>query len=54
MLLGRLPTGLLAPQLVIPCLLIAMQDAGDMACEESLAPLADAGVCGLVPAASHP
>jgi hypothetical protein len=36
---------LLVPEFVLPCLVSAMQDAGDMACETGLASLADAGVC---------
>jgi hypothetical protein len=36
---------LLVPELVLPCLVGAMEDAGDMACETGLASLADAGVC---------
>ena len=36
---------LLVPEFVIPCLVDAMQDAGEVACETGLASLVDAGVC---------
>jgi hypothetical protein len=36
---------LFVPEFVLPCLVSAVQDAGDMACESGLANLADAGVC---------
>ncbi len=36
---------LLLPALSITCLVVAMEDAGDVACETNLASLVDAGVC---------
>jgi hypothetical protein len=36
---------LLLPEFSITCLVVAMQDAGDAACETDLASLIDAGVC---------
>jgi hypothetical protein len=36
---------LIIPQATIPCLLVAVQDAGDSQCEMSLAQIADAGFC---------
>jgi hypothetical protein len=36
---------LLAPPLALACIASAMQDAGDSACDATLAPLVDAGIC---------
>jgi hypothetical protein len=36
---------LLLPALSIPCIVVAMQDAGDVTCETDLTSLVDAGVC---------
>jgi hypothetical protein len=36
---------LLLPELSLPCIVVAMQDGGDVTCETDLATLVDAGVC---------